>query len=115
MRLIDADAVNMIKFHPLPYTHIVPADLLKCQTEAYERGWNDAIDAIIENAETIEERKTGRWIKDRLTALNGGSYEVFRCSECQSAFNWRMGYCGHCGAKMEDDDIPMEYFENGGI
>lgn len=59
MRLIDADELNKVKFHPLPYTHIVPADLLKAQTEAYERGWNDAIDAIIENAETIEPQQ---WI-----------------------------------------------------
>lgn len=54
MRPIDADELSKVKFHPLPYTHIVPADLLKEQTEAYERGWNDAIDAIIENAETVE-------------------------------------------------------------
>lgn len=57
--LIDADELSKAKFHPLPYTHIVPADLLKAQTEAYERGWNDAIDAIIENAETVEPQQ---WI-----------------------------------------------------
>ncbi len=46
------------------------------------------------------ERKTGKWGKDRRASLNGGSYEVFVCSECESAFNWRMRYCGHCGCKM---------------
>ena len=54
MRLIDADELNKVKFHELPYTHITPADLPKLQTEAYERGWNDAIDAIVESADTID-------------------------------------------------------------
>lgn len=54
MRLTDADELNKLKFHELPYTHIVPADLPKLQTEAYERGWNDAIDAIVESADTID-------------------------------------------------------------
>lgn len=55
----------------------------------------------VEALPTIEEHKTGLWIKDRRASLNSGSYEVFVCSECESAFNWRMRYCGHCGAKME--------------
>jgi len=51
MRPIDADALNSVKFHSLPYTHITPSD---ADAEAYKRGWNDAIDAIIEDAPTIE-------------------------------------------------------------
>ena len=47
-RYIAVDELNLAKFHPLPYTHITPADIK--DVEAYERGWNDAIDAIIENA-----------------------------------------------------------------
>lgn len=56
-RLIDADNLESIKFHSLPYTHITPTD---ADAESYKRGWNDAIDSIIENEPTIEpERKTG--------------------------------------------------------
>ena len=51
-KYIKADDLNRAKFHPLPYTHITPADIE--DAEAYERGWNDAIDAIIENTQTIE-------------------------------------------------------------
>lgn len=51
MRTINADELNMIKFHPLPYTHITPSDV---NVESYERGWNDAIDAIMDNSPTIE-------------------------------------------------------------
>lgn len=61
MRAIDADALNSIKFHPLPYTHITPSD---ADAESYKRGWNDAIDSIIENEPTIEP-------------------EIVRCKDCK--------------------------------
>ena len=51
MRLIDADKLKNVKFHPLPYTHITPTD---ADAESYKRGWNDAIDAIVLDAPTIE-------------------------------------------------------------
>ena len=82
MRAIDADALNSIKFHPLPYTHITPSD---ADAESYKRGWNDAIDSIIENAPTIEpERKKGKWIDDN-------------CSECGSI----MEICGTSARSAE--------------
>lgn len=46
-RYIDADKLSRAKFHPLPYTHITPADIR--DAESYERVWNDAIDAIKEH------------------------------------------------------------------
>lgn len=48
------------------------------------------------------ERKRGHWKEDWLASTSGGAYQVWRCSECESAFNWRMKYCGHCGAKMDE-------------
>ena len=45
MRLIDADRLVKIKFHGYPEIEIVPSGV---NAEAYKRGWNDAIDAIIE-------------------------------------------------------------------
>lgn len=60
MRLIDADALKKVKFHPLPYTHITPSD---CDSEAYKRGWNDAIDAVAENAPTVEPTLYGYNVK----------------------------------------------------
>ena len=49
--------------------------------------------------------------------------EPYVCSNCRWAEHDDMhritgGYCVCCGAKMDEDipeDIPMEYFENGGI
>lgn len=66
MRLIDADALKAIRFHYLPYSQIVPAD---CDTDekvyAYKLGWNDAIDAIVEAAPTVD------------------AVEVVRCKDCK--------------------------------
>lgn len=100
MRLVDADELNKVKFHPLPYTHIVPADLLKCQTEAYKRGWNDAIDAIMESAPTVDAVPVVRckdckwWHKQNI----GGTCELnIRLASSDNFF------CAG-GAKMEVED-----------
>lgn len=64
------------------------------------------------------ERKTGRWI-----LWNYPGEECAICSACGEEYdqmelyiggNDYPKYCPDCGARM-DDDIPMEYFENGGI
>ena len=59
MWIIDANGLIKVKFNLPPYTHIVPVDLPKEQTEVYERGWNDAVDAIMECAEIAEPQQ---WI-----------------------------------------------------
>ena len=46
---------------------------------------------------------------------------VFKCSECgqymhSTSWGSPVEYCSRCGAKLDwDEDIPMEYFESGGI
>ena len=46
---------------------------------------------------------------------------VYKCSECGQYFHstaWGspVEYCSRCGCRLDwDDDIPMEYFESGGI
>ncbi len=92
-RYIDADELPKVKYHALPYTHIVPSDLKGLQTEAYERGWNDAIDAIVENAETAD------------------VVEVIRCRECkhyqfanERAFGMPVKRCEITGFEDVDDD-----------
>ena len=51
------------------------------------------------------ERKTGRWIHERLASTTGGSYPVTRCSACQNSmpFEWEAKYCPNCGAYMGED------------
>ena len=83
----------------------------------------DTIGKVIDLVEQMPtaEPKTGRWIKNEDRC-------GWQCSECMTdnifAYDWDSEtgvykfqdfYCPHCGVKMEkDEDIPMEYFENGG-
>jgi rubrerythrin len=72
------------------------------------RGWNDAIDAIIDNAPTVlhdnysegyqdgvrkvlSERPQGKWI---------GIAGEYRCDKCYGKLWYRSDYCPQCGARM---------------
>lgn len=108
MRLIEADALVKIKFHGYPELEIVPSGV---NAEAYKRGWNDAIDAIIECEPSIDafqeipdeqatvdlNQKTAIWEKKSFY----NSQEVV-CSKCGADGIWYWNYCPACGAKMED-------------
>ena len=50
------------------------------------------------------ERKKGEWIPERLECTNGGMYQVYRCDQCHEAFNWKMDFCGGCGADMRGEE-----------
>lgn len=102
MRLIDADALKAIRFHDLPYSQIVPAD---CDTDekvsAYKLGWNDAIDAIVESAPTVDPIKHGHWISF------GTMHRCSICGETVLVPTTIVGmpiydYCPNCGAKMDE-------------
>lgn len=102
MRLIDADALGAVKFHPLPYTHITPSG---ANAESYKWGWNDAIDAIMESAPTIDPVVHGEWVK------GGNSIEVFHnCSICgNTVWGYNLPkYCDECGAKMDGGEQRYE-------
>lgn len=63
--------------------------------------WNRVIRDTVK--EVTEPRK-GKWIKDRLSSTCGGSYGVYRCSECASSYQdigYGWNYCPNCGARME--------------
>lgn len=128
-RLIDADSIKSAKYHDLPYTHIHPVGV---DVQAYEMGWNDALDAVADSAPTVDveslitkhedigyekgcrdgyaealevaddAERHGHWIE---------SHEVFdyiKCSECGE--DWctedndteTFNYCPNCGAKMDE-------------
>lgn len=96
-RYINADNLSKVKYHNLPYTHIVPNDE---NVESYERGWNDAIDAIIENEPTADVRENvkGEWID----CSEDGYVE---CQFCHSATTCEdnkedLHFCFWCGADM---------------
>lgn len=74
------------------------------------------------------ERETGKWVGIReycnyLRSLDGKMYvpsgigiTLKYCNLCWESAERDTNYCPNCGAEMElVEDIPMEYFENGGI
>ena len=98
MRLIDADALAAHMFHGYG-TEITPVDI---DAETYKLGWNDAIEAIMDNAPTIEpEQCTGEWV-DFSMSIKGVPTEA--CGVCGE---WSLGmgknYCPNCGADMRNN------------
>jgi len=84
MRLIDAD--NLIP--KLKFIH-------EAEIQIYGKAsWHFTTKCInaVEDAPTIEERETGKWINDQ-------------CSNCGYGVNpWNnTPYCPNCGAKMEKE------------
>lgn len=75
----------------------------------------------VEVQPTIEGRKKGKWFEKRDTRFGPKLNYIIICSNCNIAFSGedmiRRSFCPNCGADMRDenDNIPMEYFENGGI
>lgn len=116
MRLIDADALEEGKFHSIE-------DWTPVEKASWQWGWNDAIDAIISNAPTVDPIKHGHWIE-----IDTQYVDETKCSVCGviEYFNkeWkRFNYCPNCGAKMDEVEehltmpkadgstIPKSYME----
>jgi hypothetical protein len=93
MRLIDADKLKEHKF--LTPDAEEAKKWLPAETQGYQLGWNDCIDAIVDNAPTVE-RPHGEWIyigqRNRL--------KVVECTNCHKRQYGSMKYCGNCGADM---------------
>lgn len=66
MRLIDADVLKKHKFFSANNPNATR--VYDETTIAYKRGWNDAIDEIIDNAPTVEERPQVVIFSENMTA-----------------------------------------------
>ena len=86
----------------------------------------DVLTAIVNLPAAQPERKKGQWIERN--PQNSDKCRLIECDQCGFShivgFNvpyehWieNRNFCERCGADMrcEDDNIPMEYFESGGI
>ena len=88
MRLIDANKLENRKFAGL-----VHGD---AEENTYRLGWNDAIEAIMENEPTIEARPKGAW------ECGGFCFSTmsYCCPFCKSKTLERTKFCSECGADM---------------
>ena len=99
MRLIDADKIEWVQ---------VKADV---KAEGKEFGEKTYALILVEHLNEIPSVdavpvKHGRWIDMDDHVL---------CSLCGAThYGADKNYCPNCGARMDEEDIPMEYFENGG-
>lgn len=135
MRLIDADELKTHKFLT-PQVKVIGGrkngKTREQIIEAYQKGWNDCIDAIIDNAPTAddwqkysdelwknayekgkEDRPQGEWIEKIETKQFGlgwlTSQEIV-CSICGGSGEddenipqcWK--FCPNCGAKMQKSE-----------
>ena len=97
MRLFNEDSAKDAKFP------IVPEGI----SEVYVKGWNDAIDAIVNNAPTVE-RPKGEWIPNDTLFHHGKT--SYRCSVCNDVIDDvptclnkpLYKYCPVCGADMRE-------------
>lgn len=112
MRLIDADALKERKF-------VGVENWTPTEATSWQRGWNDAIDTIVEVAPTIEadikceDCKTITALKAALEPVKRGKWikisdRNYKCSACG---DWWSGeeeeikslkYCPNCGARMPE-------------
>ena len=84
MRLIDADSIKSAKYHDLPYTHIHPVGV---DVQAYEMGWNDALDAVADSAPTVDAEpvvrcKDCKWYEIEQLKRDGTDDKRYKPSVC---------------------------------
>ena len=105
MRLIDADAFER------DFTeHILPILIQRYGEEEAIRGLHFSYSDCISNISgqpTIEERKTGRWIHERVNSEHSitGNFLLSscECSECGTFCEQESNFCPYCGADMRGD------------
>ena len=79
------------------------------------------IQKILDIPSAEPEERTAKVVEHdaSVTATDGYKYHrsEYLCGACKKKVLGGDDYCSHCGAKLiwNDEDIPMEYFENGGI
>lgn len=124
--LISRSALKQRKFVINKFVRIggrTNGKTLESINKAYQQGWNDAIDAIIDNEPTVtpdmaqvlayesgksSERPKGKWIKtnDYVTCAYG-CIDYVKCSCCKNDSLEEGDYCPNCGADMrggQDND-----------
>lgn len=97
MRLIDADEIQYDQ-------------LLKTGNKEHPLEWAVSQSSINSMPTIKAELPHGHW-----TLIDKGHHFYdWECSICGGSGRGDYAFCPYCGAVM-DEDIPIEYFENGGI
>jgi len=106
---LEEDIMNVIFSYGIEVDKDELIKALAYDHEQYEKGYADG------------QRAGERIAKVEQVDLKNVNNVTFKCLECgqyfhQTAWGSPVLYCSRCGAKLDwDEDIPIEYFENGGI
>lgn len=65
--------------------------------EAYRKGWNGAIECVIDNVTPSAEAVQGEWI-------DTGNWMGIECSRCKCHSRYVTPFCPQCGARMKGGD-----------
>ena len=100
MQLINRDRLAWRKFQMPKLTYVSRGNgkqraLIE---RVYQKGWNDAIDTILEKEPVVEERPKGEW---SFNPYDSCSY----CSLCKvkAPFGYK-NFCPNCGAEMKGEE-----------
>ena len=97
------------------------------ESEAIE-AWNRAMGAkdinvpnkFATDTNVGDKERTAKVIEHDASVTDTDGYKYHRseylCGACKKKVIGGDEYCSHCGCRLDwNEDIPMEYFENGGI
>lgn len=132
MRLIDADALSEHKFVGNKFTQIGGrrnGKMLEAVNQVYQQGWNDAIDAIVDNAPTVDDNEYNRGFMHAMIMVGKeveerpqGEWKItdsyphrVYCNKCFKTYaqeNWEVwkegslprNFCPNCGADMRREE-----------
>ena len=96
MRYIDADKLKDIKFNSISND----------KYGIYRMGWNDAIDAVVDNEPTADVRENvrGEWQPIEVQPYFKKHFDTsVACSVCHRKGNKRWNFCPNCGADMRGE------------
>ena len=129
-KVIDALDFKIVRTIVFPNDEKNETNSLVNPFTQYNKGLEDGIKAIRAIPSAESEQKKGKWLDEKINSYTSRTY----CSECGSSALFvyksddyygnhahgetvKTKFCPNCGADMREDheDIPMEYFENGGI
>ena len=80
--------------------------------------WSKVIGQTVEELKATE--RTAKVIEHDASVTDTDGYKYHRseylCGACKKKVLGGDEYCSHCGCRLDwNEDIPMEYFESGGI
>lgn len=71
--------------------------------EIGDHALSTAIDRVIDNAPTVEERPQGEWIKWNFKTFGAMGDWEYKCSNCGKVYDGEYNFCPNCGADMREE------------